>query len=534
MTNESTDARARPGRPRPGRPGRGWAGRSWAGLGWAALGTVLLALGALPGARVPIIGDDLQALFETYAIADGDLGAAAEFGWNQGFKAGHFNPVGQALGAAYHYGAFAVSSALGISPQYYDVAVAGLLMWLSVAAAALILTWGLRTVAVPGRTSYWRMFALVGAIAAATIQNHPWSNDPVTSFGPAGWGSAAIGLTLVGLALRATMPGRRGWTDFVLVGGLGVFAVLYYEMLAGMVAGAGVVYLAAVARAWVRRDRPELIRTFLLGVVGAAVPVAIFLGGRLLAVPPEQSNYTGTSLALGLPALATWWAAIVGALPGGGWPYLIAMVSGVVTLTPHAMLLAAALCLGIAVLVSAWSRAARITLRWNRSWLIPLGGVGATWAVTTATHATTQKYIDEIKVPGQVYLYYVVGVLCVAVLLGWAIVALAPLAPDPVRVTALILVGAFLMVQMPLNWRLAAESAQAFAPNRYLAGAATSGELPEADRCYALNAFLDHPWPDYYRVAITEDAQEDFERVFDEPLCTDPATLARLDALPAG
>ena len=144
---------------------------------WAGLGTALLGLGAVPIARVPIIGDDFHALFESYAVADGSVLNALVYGWKQGFLAGHFNPVGQAVGAVYHFEAYAVSAFLGISPQNYDVFFRLALMWLTVAGAAMVLTWGLRHAGAVGQISLWRNFALLAAVTAATLQLHPWSNE---------------------------------------------------------------------------------------------------------------------------------------------------------------------------------------------------------------------------------------------------------------------------------------------------------------------------------------------------------------------
>ena len=74
--------------------------------------------------------------------------------------------------------------------------------------------------------------------------------------------------------------------------------------------------------------------------------------------------------------------------------------------------------------------------------MIPLGAAVATWAFTTATHATSRKYIDEIKVPGQVYLYYAVAVVWVAILLAWGVLAAVSRLPSTVRMASLNLLGA--------------------------------------------------------------------------------------------
>ncbi|MCC2310076.1 hypothetical protein [Cellulomonas chengniuliangii] len=486
----------------------------------------------VPAARVPVIGDDFHALFETYRISNGSFLDAIVFGWNQGFLAGHLNPVGQAAGAAYHFGAFAFSSAFEISPQYYDVFFGSLFLWLTVAAAASVLTWGLRNAGVRAEVGYWRVFALVAAVTAVTVQLHPWSNDPVTSFGPAGWGSAAIGFWLLALALRSTTPGRRGWGDYVLVGVVALGAVMYYEMLVGMIAGTAVVYLGALLRARARRDSAGAWRAVGMGALGVVAPAVVFVVGRaLLAIPADQSNYTGTSLSLGGDALATWWAAMVGALPGGGWPYLFSMLGGQVSLNAKSLIVALLLCGCTALLMYGWRRSSSLTPPATRSAVIPLGAVLVTWALTTATHATTVKYIDEIKVPGQVYLYYGVGVVCVAILISWGIMAWAERIPMAGRPLVLLVIGALLVTQVSLNWRLATESAMAFAPNRTLAGAAITDDGTEQARCDALAGWIERPWPTYYLTVVTTDVQENFESVFGEPFCDDPVVIARVEEL---
>jgi len=500
---------------------------------WFVLGTVLLGIAAFPGVRVPIIGDDLHAYFETYAVAGGSAGEALAFGWGQGMKAGHFNPVGQAIGALYHFGAFAFSSAVGSSPQLYDVAVGGLLLWLTVLAATGALWWGLKQAVGPATlnmSSFPRTFALLAAVTAVSLQQHPWTNDPVTTFGMAGWGSAAIGFLVLGLALRATIPGRTARSDFVAVGLAGVVAVLYYEELVGMIAGAAAAFLLAGLRARRRRDGAGVRRAGLLAACGVALPAVVFVAGRYFAIPAGDSNYTGTTVSIGPDGLGTWWAAMVGALPGGGWPYLVQQLGGAFAVTTAGLVLGLAMVAGLAVLVVGWGRAPRWSggVTWSAALLV--AGVVVGWALTTATQAFTPKYIDEIRVPGQVYLYYAVGVVCVSMLIAFVVIVferrLRAAAP-----VLLLLVGAFTMVQLPLNWQLSAVSEQAFSVNRLLVKAASNERVPPEARCAALLDFARHPWPDYYREAVVTNAVVDFQMVFDTPLCPDPAINAQVDEL---
>jgi hypothetical protein len=501
---------------------------------WAALGTLLIGLGAVPAARVPIVGDDFQAFFETYAIGDGDVLKVLAFGWHQGTAAGHFNPIGQALGALHHFTIYRVSAGLGVPPQLTDVAVGTALIWLTVLAAATVLVNGLRYAGLTPRLDLWRAFALLAGITAVTLQLHPWTNDPVTTYLPAGWGSAVIGFALLGLALHATLPGRRGWVDIALVGVVALVAVLYYEMLVGMVVGTAVVYAGTVVRGRRRGDRPQVVRALVLSGVGVVLPALVFVGGRLLAAPAESSNYSGTTISLGPDALHTWWVAMVGAVPTGGWPYLIRMSGGRIPFETKPVLFALALLAGVVVLVAAWRRVPVLAGGWSKAALVPVGAVVAAWAATTATHATSQKYIDEIKEPGQVYLYYAVGVICVALLIAALVVTVLPAAGSLVRSVALLLLGAFVAVQAPLNWQLSQISAEAYGINRNLSAAAADDGVPERIRCDTLLDWAERGWPEYYLDAVSEDVLEDFERAFGEPFCSDRTVLRKIAALPVG
>ncbi|WP_263729310.1 hypothetical protein [Cellulomonas sp. SG140] len=499
--------------------------------GWWALGTFLIALALLPVARVPILGDDLQAYFETYALAHGSAWQALTFGWGQGMKAGHFNPVGQAIGALYHFGAFAFSSAMGWSPQRYHMAGDAVVLWLTVLAAAATLVWGMRQVGgrSSARPSLAPAFALVAGVVAVSLELHPWTNDPVSTFVMAGWGSAAIGFLVLGLALRASVPGRRGWTDLVLVSAVGVIAVLYYEELTGMVAGAAAVYLLSGLRARRRGDVREVRRLLLLAAGGVLLPAVVFLAGRYLAVPADVSNYTGTAVAFGPAGAATWWAAMVGALPGGGLPFLLTNAGGA-PLTLTSIGLGLAMVLGLGVLAVAWRRRSVEVEPGGLSWLPLVVGVVVGWALTTATQAFTPKYISEITTPGQVYLYYSVGMVSASLLVAWVIAAHGPrlsrLAP-----ALLMLAGAFAMVQVPLNWELGGISARAYEVNHQLSRVASDDAVPADVRCAAVLAFAERPWPDYYRKAIVTDAITDFRLAFGSALCPNPDVRAKVDAL---
>lgn len=489
-------------------------------LGWAAAGATALALGYLPAAQVPIIADDLQALQEIYAVSDGSLWNALAYGLSEGQEAGHFNPIGQAVGGAYHFTVYAVSAAAGISAQYADVLAYLVLIWLTVAGATSLLVQGLRRRG-SGGPDFWPLSALVATITAVTVQVHaPFSNDPVVSYGPAGWGSAALGFWTIALALRATSTGATDRRSLAGCSLLAVTCVWYYEMLvAAVVATAVGLVLTAV------RTGDGVVRrrcTLLLGTA-VALPAVLFLLGRHLAASSERS-YGGTTVDLGASALHTWAAGMAGALPGGGWPYLITM-AGAPVVRSTSLLVGIALC-GLAGAVgAAWARsnarsAPALPATGERGPLPVVVAVVVTyWALATATHSVTDKYIAEIRYPGQVYLFYAVGVVAVALLLALALPALLRRAPRVLVIALLPLAGLFVLVQVTVNLQVADVARTVLPHNGPLVALSTDGDATPGTRCAALEAWLSQGWPEYYRTAVSEHLQENYERTFGEPFC---------------
>jgi hypothetical protein len=497
--------------PAPRRPGR---------LGWATAGAAVLALGYLPAARVPIIADDLQALQEIYAISDGNLWRAVAHGLSEGQEAGHFNPIGQALGAAYHFTMYAVSAAAGISPQYADVLAYLAMIWLTVTGATSLLVWGLRRSGTGG-PDFWPLSALVATITAVTLQLHtPWSNDPVVSYGPAGWGSAALGFWTIALALRATSPGATDRRSLIGCSLLAVTCVWYYEMLVAAVAATAV----GLALTAVRTADPTLRRRCAL-LLGTAVglPAVLFLVGRHLAASSERS-YGGTTMELGAAAARTWATGMSSAVPGGGWKYLIDM-AGAPVVRGTGLLLGIVLCALAGAVGAAWFRSTARSAGGrpgaaDRGTVLGVGAVVVTyWALATATHSVTDKYAAEIRYPGQVYLFYAVGVVAVALLLALGLMTLLRRAPRALLAALLPLAGLFVLVQVTVNMQVA-DVARAVVPhNGPLVALSTDGDAVPATRCAVLRAWLAQGWPEYYGTAVTEHVQENYEREFGEPFC---------------
>ena len=492
-------------------------------LVWPVFGTVMLALGFLAATRVPIVGDDFQALQEAFVRSGGDLGGSIAYGWTAGMQAGHFNPVGQLLGAVYHFAAYEFSVFFQITPQFFHVASSFGLIWLTALAASYAVVCAGKFVRNSGQLPLGRVFALIATITGLTLQLHPWSNDPVTTYTMAGFGSAAVAFLLLALSLRVLSPGTSSWGGALSVAAVGVFAVLYYEMLVAAVAATAVVYLGAILpRA--DRTRSLVTKSLLLLTVGVALPAVVFVGGRLLAAPAVSSGYTGTSVALGPDALRTWVYSMISTLPGGAWPYSMYRIDPLALSRP-AVVVAGLLCLGIIGLAICWWKSTPVRLDPTRRLWVPAGALFTLWALSVAAHAVTPKYISEITSPGLVYLFYAVGVVCAAVLLAAVVLILSRTALSRTSMIALPLLCAFVVVQQAVNWTLGDLMRSAYSSNAQLAALSTNATASEEERCAALTLWLEKPWPDYYEESVATNVEHNYEANFDEAFCDLPIQL---------
>jgi hypothetical protein len=518
-------------------------------LAWATAGAVALGLGYVPASRVPVIADDLQGTFEIYAVSDGNLWNAVRYGVSAGMEGGHFNPIGQAVGAAYHYMTYWVSARLEISPQYVDVLAYLVLIAATITGATALVVWGLARWS-HAQPSYWPFFALVCGLTAATLQIHaPWSNDPVVSYGAAGWGSAALGFWTIAWALRATAPSSVGRGPLAITSALAVSCVWYYEMLVAAVAALA---LVVVATALLAPDRGVVRRrcVVLLGTA-VALPAVLFVLGRQLT-DVADGRYSGTAVSLGSDAFRTWHVGMTSALPGGGWDYL-SSVAGAPVLRLSTVLIAGALAAVVGGIIAAWVRSsARLSAgddsgssaeddrtivadaeamdgamdgaapatSWRGAPLVVLAAMTSFWVLATATHSVTAKYIQEIQSPGHVYLFYAVGVVAVAALLGLALVLLRPRWRPSVTLGVLPLVGVFIFGQVAVNTSVADAVNRIYPLNASLVSMSTDPDVPVDTRCEVLEAWMLQPWwPGYYSNSVAENLQENYERSFGEPFC---------------
>ncbi|WP_395639730.1 hypothetical protein [Pseudolysinimonas sp.] len=486
---------------------------------WAALGVAVLVVGFLPATRVPTLGDDFYVVFQAQGVSSGDLGTWLSLAWGWGMQAGHFNPIGQVLGGLYHFGAFAWGSLVGVTPTTYYLAGAFLILATAALAATYALTSALRHVGYAS-VPFWRLFALVAAVTGVTIQLHPWSNDPVTTYSMAGYASTAIGFLLIGFAFRAVATGHPTALDLVRIAVTAVFAVLFYEMLVAAVAATFVVYCAA----WFTRSKTVGGRGGILAVIGVGVvlPAAVFIGGRLyVSLVSGTGGYTGTTAVPGLESARAFVFGMASSIPASAWPYTYYRI-GQVDLSRAALVGSFALLLLLVIFLVAWTRRPLPRVPLSRRLLLPVGVLVAFWALATLSHTITPKYTVEISAPGLVYLFYAVGSLVVSLLLAGGVLALRLPAGRVVGIVLVVALASFAVVQQSVNWTLGTMMAGSYSVNARLLEASVDADMPESERCDRLEEWDERDWPDYYRDAALVYLADAYERAQGEAFCDLP------------
>jgi hypothetical protein len=334
----------------------------------------------------------------------------------------------------------------------------------------------------------------VSAIFFSTLQLHMvWSNDPVGSYPLSGYASAIFGLIALGLGMNAVRVNRR-WTP-VVAGLAGTAALLYYEINIAVVAATGLFAFINVAALGRGARLREALR--LSPVVVIPLLVVVFLQTRSSAA---SANYEGTSVQLeGM--LPTFAKSLVSSLPGSAWQLSREFLGGTVALRSNA--LAILVIVVAAVVTIAVIKGPTSTPPAPRPWRLAAAVLSlvAYWAGATLVQASTAKVQAEAIRIGQVYNYYAIGSIIVAVLLALAAHLYVHLVPRALRPVFIVGIAAFVLAQFMITWNVAERFNGATAANRNLLVAYTE-HWPMDERCVALLRWSEGPWPDYYEVAM--------------------------------
>jgi hypothetical protein len=487
------------------------------------VGILVIFIGYLPTFRVPVMGDDFYLQFQATGETGGDFWLWQAINFNGAISSGHFKPLGNFLDSIPQFLVYPVSASLGVSTRYFYFAQGFLLLILIVLAATWFSKIAIRLFA-QVEVFKPRIFLAIALVSAISIQIHPWSNDPVTTYLATGMVSAAISFSILGLTLRAIENSSEGWSNrhawfsaFV-----GVCGVLQYEMNLAAIAGSGFLILFYY---WTSSIRKLMLnkRLWVSIFTSVIIPGGVFLLGRYISalIAPDSGGYTGTQFSLSEIGFVTLSFALISTLPAGAW---FTSFQGLPAMAIHweliGLLFASALTSVLAIKGLSNSSEDKIRL----SKLIGPGIVLVIVAVlSSAAHAFTPKYQFEINAPGKVYLSYMVGAICVSTILAIVLLTLLR-APSEEKLFRLLIISAlvvsFGLAQQVINWGLGSLSSSAYANNAALSAVTTVRGTSEVERCQVLQNWTTQGWPEYYLHGVIAFSTSAYELFHNEEFCS--------------
>ncbi len=483
------------------------------------LALALLFVAYFPSLRVPVHGDDFHLQFEALGRGEGNLWTWLGYNIHSSTQYGHFKPFGNVTDAIFQYAAYPLSDFLGIGTKYFFFIEGFLFLILTVLAASWFMREILTLFSLNSKFRYHTLVLALSAVTSLTLQLHPWSNDPVTTYITTGMGSAALSFTILALTVKATSNPNSRVVDTVLAIVFACIGLMYYEMILAVLPGQLVIIMYSVfgnsktvAGTW-----KKLILRMLLYV---GVPLGVFILGRVFSklLDPRGGAYGGTVIELSVAGLRTLYNGFISILPGGAWKYSIDRLS-TLTVTWTMLLLAAIAVILFSLAAARVARVAMKPLRWKNVW-VPMLIMVSVALSAIASHAFTSKYIAEVSEPGLVYLFYFLGFMCVNVVLVGVVLTIPwKRLPLGIGFVALTLATSMMGLQIVMNTNLGNTSRSAYALNAKLSEAMTSPAYTEEMRCQALRMWSDISWPDYYRDLVRTNAPLAFQSINGKPFC---------------
>lgn len=494
-------------------------------VSWAAF-MALSAVFLRPILIAPIIGDDFLNPWQQFANTGTSPAGIWRFAIDATTNAGHFNYLGQVVGAYISALWMWMMSDLGI--RYTTMyAVTKLIVYtLTVAAVGSFVR---TAAALVGRhISPWRGRIYVAIPLFGILQIHlPWSHDPVATYPLSGFASAAIGFMVMKLAIDAYRSAALRAS--IIAGSAGVASILYYEIEVAAIAA--LVPLAL----WAWRAHGG-------GRVGArkvAIPVAFTLALPTLAAAAfflysraNSISYGGTQVEVGSRTAGTFRIAFLGTLPGSAWNLSREFLAGPIAIRGYAT---AILILTATVLFTLASRfrpqpdpppdSAGLMAgpADRRVTMLAMAAVCMSpviyWVGATVIQSSTPKVQNEITRIGAVYNYYAVGTAAIASLVVLVILFWPPRwNVGVIRIGALATAIGFICIQYMVNWNIN-DRYQGYATLNRQLQAAFSDHSPMAHRCAVLVEWEAVAWPEYLEVAIVDGYQISYEHYHGEPFC---------------
>lgn len=486
------------------------------------LGVLSILVAYLPTLRVPVMGDDFYLQYQATGQTGGDFLLWQASNLNGAITNGHFKPIGNALDSIPQFLVYPLSAFFGVSTRYFYFTQGFLLFILVVVAATWFARVAMRVFA-QADIPRAKIFLAIAVVAGISIQIHPWSNDPVTTYLATGMVSAVLSFVILGLTLRAVENSSKGLSNqFAWLSAIGgIVGVLQYEMNLAAIAGSGfliVFYFWADSLTRFVLDKRLWISLF----TSVLIPGSVFLIGRFISAvsSPESDGYTGTQFAFSLLGVQTLMFALTSNLPAGAW---VTSFQALPTMTIHWQLIvlffASALTSTLAMIELCRGSEKRIRLSALVGPAISLGIVGV---LASASHAFTPKYQIEINAPGKVYLSYMIGAMSINVVIAtsmFALVGAGALNNLSKVLVVTSLVVSFGLAQQAINWGLGSLSSSAYSNNAAMSIATTSRTMPEIERCQVLQNWASQGWPDYYLQGVIEYSSAAYELFYNEEFC---------------
>jgi len=410
---------------------------------------------------------------------------------------GHFNYLGQAIGAVAMFVWLYLIGKIGIHYGTVYALTKFCVYLLLLIAAGGVLQYLVR---LKGREiSRWRARILVLISIVGLIQIHiPWSNDPVASYPLSGFLTAFVGLVFLLAAFHATSSWK--WSSSVLVGGLGVCAVLYYEFNLFAVLAVGPLVLNEL---WVSRHKLQQLRSRAVKTLAMVAPAAIVVVGLYLRNKRYSTNYEGTAITVDPSFLRVTRNGLISSLPGSSWHRANDWLTGSTGIRSSSLLLIVLASFLIGLLWMLDNRAARpslaaITPEGHRFWLASLALV-IYWVGATLTQTSTAKIQREASGIGQVYNYYAVGATVVGIIGAALFVSLdsSTVRRKVLRRVVVVIVVLGGIYQHQLNSQVTNQFNRILVPNANLLNVFHQG-LDNMQRCQALEWWKSLGWPEYY------------------------------------
>jgi hypothetical protein len=463
-------------------------------VSWATyLGSAAFLL--RPVLLTAIAADDLINPFSQMYHAGTGINEIFSRAWNSVSSTGHFNYVGQLFGsyivALWNY----LIGNFGIRYSSVYAMTKFVVYLLTIEVSARLLRELIKTFKVVSQT--WNLRIALLLLLALSIQIHiPWSNDPVASYPLSGFLAVVIGLLYIYLVFRIFE--KSTYLRASVTGIFGALAVLYYEFNLFAVLSVTVILAHWL---WLHRgDKRALIRATTLSALvvfpGLATTAFFYLKNKA-----ASANYTGTSVSFDTPFPKTFLQGIIGSLPAGGWNMSFSWLPNSLSFNSSYII---QFIIGIGLVsLTYFSRPIRQTIHHKKNVTIfrvfvYISPLLIYWAGATMVQASTIKVQQEAIRIGQVYNYYAVGVVCLAIivaclfsLIDWRKIRLSL----KVFLVAVVLTsGAF---QYVINWNITNQFNMALSGNRNLL-VAFADKPPMVQRCAAFEAWKAMGWPEYY------------------------------------